>query len=295
MACYSPIAAYRDPVRGLVFSDFGRGDQILLPCGRCIGCRLERSRMWATRCVHEAKMHHDNCFVTLTYDDEHLPANGSLRYRDFQLFMKRTRKKFKRVRFFMCGEYGEQTSRPHYHAVLFGVDFPDRVPYCKGESGFMTYESKILAALWPHGMATVGDFSFETAAYTARYIMKKVTGEAALDHYAVGLDPETGEVLMREPEFAHMSLKPGIGASFFAQYGESDILNRDSVIINGAECSVPRYYDKILRRTDEARYLQIKDQRLLDNYRLRYDNTDTRLEVKRRVTEARVSFLKRKL
>ena len=117
MACYSPIKAYRDSSGTLFFHSKVGTNIIKLPCGQCVGCRLERSRVWAARCVHEAQMHESNCFITLTYMDNPV----SLDYRDFQLFMKRLRSKSgKRVRFFMCGEYGENNSRPHFHAILFG-------------------------------------------------------------------------------------------------------------------------------------------------------------------------------
>jgi hypothetical protein len=99
-----------------------------LPCGQCIGCRLERSRQWAMRCLHESSLYDRNAFVTLTYDDEHLPPGGSLNYPDFQRFMKRLRKNSKSpIRFYMGGEYGESTLRPHFHVCLFGYDFPDKV------------------------------------------------------------------------------------------------------------------------------------------------------------------------
>lgn len=124
MTCYHPIKAFRT-ASGVSFSELGRDDHlgdIELPCGRCVGCRLRRANEWALRVMHEAKLHPANCFVTLTYRDEDLPENGSLRHRDFQLFMKRLRKRAD-VRFYMCGEYGEQKLRPHYHACLFGVDY----------------------------------------------------------------------------------------------------------------------------------------------------------------------------
>ena len=181
------------------------------------------------RCVHEAKFHDVSCFVTLTYDDEHLPVGGTLVYRHFQLFMKRLRKSFPKARFFMCGEYGDNTSRPHYHAVLFGVDFRDRVPHARSGSGEVVYASALLSRLWQLGFASVGDFTFESAAYVARYVLKKVTGDLAAEHYR-SVDLATGEIVDRVPEFCHMSLKPGIGARWFEQYYDSDVRVRDSII-----------------------------------------------------------------
>ena len=151
MPCYSPVKGWLARVknasgkRSVVFSfRDGLSDRpCSVPCGRCIGCRLERSRMWAVRCVHEAQLHSRNCFITLTFDDAHLDKSGSLVKRDFVLFMKRLRKRFGRVRFFHCGEYGSQLSRPHHHACLFGFDFDDRVFY-KEKSGVRLYRSKAL-------------------------------------------------------------------------------------------------------------------------------------------------------
>ena len=120
-----------------------------LPCGQCIGCRLERSRQWAMRCLHEASLHDFNAFITLTYSDSNLPPGGSLHYTDFQLFMKRLRKRAGMpVRFYCGGEYGESgTVRPHFHACLFGYDFPDKVFYKKTGSGERIYTSKLLESV----------------------------------------------------------------------------------------------------------------------------------------------------
>ena len=138
MACYKPLRAWQCANGDVVFAELGRFDitrQLDLPCGQCVGCRLERSRQWAMRCLHEAKMHDRNCFVTLTYNNDNVPADRSLNYRDFQLFMKRLRFHFRGVpiRFYMCGEYGEDFGRPHFHACLFGLDFPDKTRISGGE------------------------------------------------------------------------------------------------------------------------------------------------------------------
>jgi hypothetical protein len=203
MPCYSPILAYhpRDgsASRQFVFkSSEGNGVTVKLPCGSCVGCRLERSRQWALRCMHEAKMHPENCFITLTYNDLHLPDDRSLNYEHFQLFMKRLRKMirdediraagdgvpfFRKVRFYMCGEYGEKLGRPHFHACIFGYNFPDRKFWQKTSSKSSLDRSAILESLWPYGYSSVGNVTFESAAYVARYIMKKVGGDAADEHY----------------------------------------------------------------------------------------------------------------
>lgn len=193
MPCYKPLDAWRPDissgVKKLIFQYNPKlcsspMPELQVPCGRCVGCRLERSRQWALRCIHEARMHKQNCFITLTYNDENLPADKSLHYEDFQKFMKRLRRKFgEGVRFYMCGEYGENLGRPHFHACLFGVDFADKKLWRKSPSGAFLYRSATLEQLWPFGYSSIGDVTFETAAYVARYIMKKITGEAAELHY----------------------------------------------------------------------------------------------------------------
>lgn len=188
MACYSPVTGYRakqpNPItkkRSVVFNtrDGVQDETVTFACGQCIGCRLERSRQWAIRCVHEASQHERNCFVTLTYDDKHLPADRSLKLRHFQNFMKKLRKKYGAgIRFFHCGEYGEKFRRPHYHALIFNHDFDDKILWSKNR-GSPLYISESLDSLWEFGFATIGDVTFESAAYVARYITKKVNGELA--------------------------------------------------------------------------------------------------------------------
>ena len=176
-----------------------------LPCGQCRGCRLERSRQWAMRCLHESSLHDQNSFITLTYDDAHLPEGGTLVYSDFQKFLKRLRKRVGvPIRFYMGAEYGEKFKRPHYHACIFGFDFPDRIYFKKTSSGEKIYTSKILESLWPYGHSSVGNVTFESAAYIARYCVQKVTGDKATEHYRVVT--EDGVVVDRVSEFNHMSL-----------------------------------------------------------------------------------------
>lgn len=287
MACYHPISAWHDRTTGSVdFSDRGRGDRIDLPCGRCVGCRLERSRQWATRIMLEAKAHDQTSFLTLTYSDEHLPNPPSLQYKHYQDFMKRLRRRTGRpVRFFMCGEYGSNTFRPHYHACLFGEDFSaDRYLWSVTSAGHPLYRSPLLEELWPLGNTLIGNLSFESAAYVARYILKKVTGDLAADHYA-WTDPDTGEVHQRTPEFCRMSLKPGIGATWYDKY-KSDVVTHDTVVINGVATKPPRYFDKLLKRSDPLAMEDAKDRRAFEGYGRRADNTDRRLADREEVTLA---------
>jgi len=257
--------------------------------------------------MHEAKMHRDNCFITLTYDDKKLPerpdgvppANISLYYEDFQLFMKRLRKHFAgaTIRFYMAGEYGENFGRPHFHACLFGIDFPDREPFSRTPSGATICRSKILEKLWPYGFSSVGNFDFKAAAYVARYVMKKITGDDADTHYEI-MDPETGEIYWRTPEFNKMSLKPGIGATWFEKY-KSDVFPHDHVIVNGKPVGVPRYYDKLYECSSTDNYCDLEvtiKKKRIDKAQLSLDdNTPDRLAVKEQVTLANLQRLKRKL
>lgn len=208
---------------------------IELPCGQCIGCRLERSRQWAVRCVHEASLWSDNCFLTLTYDDVHLPAGGSLVKKDLQDFWKRLRKAIypAKLRYFACGEYGSQFERPHYHACVFGWSPSDKKLYTI-RCGSRLYLSDIIAKCWPFGFHTIGDVSFDSAAYVARYVLKKINGDAADDHYCD-----------REPEYVVMSRKPGIAKDWILNF-YSDVYPHDYVVIrDNIKCRPPRYYDQV--------------------------------------------------
>lgn len=293
MACYHPITAYKCANGEVVFYEHQRYDihsALSLPCGRCIGCRLERSRQWAVRCMHEAALHEANSFVTLTYDDDHLPVRGQLEYSQFQRFMRRLRKHCAphQVRFFMCGEYGELNGRPHFHALLFNYDFPDQ-EYLKTENECKYYSSPTLSRLWPYGNSLIGALTFESAAYVARYTVKKVTGDLAAVHYR---REDADGVYQLQPEFGHMSLKPGIGQGFLAKY-RSDVYPHDFVVSRGFKAKPPRYYDKQLRRADPEALEQVKCAREVQGLTRWKDNTDRRLADREVVQTARAQFLRR--
>lgn len=298
MACYHPLQAYRLGDGSVTFRDNGAGDPLTLPCGQCYGCRLERSRQWAIRCMHEASLHEENCFITLTYDNDHCPSDRSLNYVDFQLFMKRFRKKFKdsTIRFYMAGEYGEKFERPHFHACIFGFNFPDRTIWKRTSSGSIIYRSKALEDLWTFGYSSVGDVTFESAAYVARYVMKKVNVSSATplhmrDHYET-TDFETGEIKERTPEFNKMSLRPGIGAGWIDKY-KSDVFPHDYIVLKGKEVKVPRYYDKRFEKTNPFDFEAVQLVRYLEAKDRAQDNTDERLQVKETVVKAKTRLLTR--
>ena len=170
--------------------------------------------------MHEASLHDENIFITLTYDDEHIPDDHGLRKRDFQLFMKRLRERYsgRTIRYYHCGEYGARTSRPHYHALLFGFSFPDQVHWSTRD-GYPVWKSDSLQTIWGLGQTEIGSVTFESAAYVSRYMLKKFKGDA---------ESKAAHYRGREPEYATMSLKPSIGKEWFEKFGtETYIIDRD--------------------------------------------------------------------
>lgn len=259
MTCYHPLQAWRSkfhsdngswPItfdRSQAFTDM----PVTVPCGQCIGCRLDRSRQWAMRCVNEAQLHDSSCFITLTYDNEHLPDDGSLNLEDITKFLKRLRFAIqpRKFRYFQCGEYGELLSRPHHHAIIFGFDFPDRWLFSVRD-GVRLYRSPLLERLWPFGFSTIGDVTFESCAYVARYVTKKITGERAEDHYQG-----------RKPEFITMSRRPGIGHDWCERF-VSDVYPRDLMVIRDSiKCRPPRYYDSIYDQIDPDGFKRVQSNR----------------------------------
>lgn len=220
-------------------------------------------------------MHKRNAFITLTYDDDQLPADNSISKREFQLFMKRLRKELgTRVRFFGCGEYGEKGGRAHYHGLIFGTDFRSH-PIQRGRSRARTYSSDLLSKVWPYGHNTVGPVNATTAAYCARYALKKLSGEQAADHY-LRPHPLTGELHQVQPEFALMSRRPGLGATWFDQF-KGDLYPSDFLIVDGKKRSVPIYYT---RKLQEDQQTKLKRARKRAAVRHRDNNTPERLAVR---------------
>lgn len=294
MQCFSPLTAWRLADGGISFVERGKNlvGEVRLRCGQCIGCRLNRANAWAVRCVHEAQMHEFNSFITLTYDEAHLPMHGSLHYPDFQAFMRRMRKRLKvPIRFFMCGEYGEQFDRPHYHALLFGVGFTDLRQSNSVYADRPIYRSPILESLWPFGMSTVGEVNLATAQYCAQYSVKKITGDKAHDHYS-RVDPATGEIVQVVPEFGRMSLKPGIGATWLAKFAP-DVFNWDNVVINGKVLPVPKYYDKVLTESHGKEFGEMEYGRQMRE-RDPHESSDERLAVKAVVAKARLNHYRQR-
>lgn len=267
MRCSHPLEAFqarypdKDGKRPVSFERPAFSYEVIsLACGQCILCRLEYSKIWMIRNMHEAKMHEESIFVTLTYREEQLPAGGSLVPRHFQLFMKRLRKHFgdRRIRFFMCGEYGDSFDRPHYHALLYGCDFDDKRLYSE-DDGYALFTSDTCDRLWSHGYCVFGDITPENAAYVARYSLKKVNGDGAIEHYS-RVCPIMGVEYQVEPEFALMSRRPGIGRDWYDKY-RKDTFDNDRVVVGGRVFGVPRYYDMLFEEEDPEAFAVIKENR----------------------------------
>ena len=243
--------------------------------------------------MHEASMHDDNAFITLTYDDENLPWDGSLNKKHFQDFMKRLRfhNPKKSIRYFHCGEYGEKLQRPHYHALLFNHDFADKTLWTTNE-GVHTYVSEELAKHWPWGFSTTGQVTWDSAAYCARYVTKKRTGKDSEDHYWRML--ATDLEVQLEPEYATMSLKPAIGKTWFDAYRD-DCYPTDYVTIKGKKLRIPKYYDKLLADHNDQELKAIKKYRRQKADNWRHECTPARLAEREECAHARLATLKRNL
>lgn len=328
MACTSPLQGYRTSIINPKTGKFGvtlnvkEGHydlpSIPIPCRQCIWCRLNTSREDAVRVMHEASLWEENTFITLTYAPEHLPPDGSIDPPAVQKFMKRlrdyicrkegcrieglydivTRKKIKcrklcrKIRSFGCAEYGEKKGRPHYHIILFNYDFSDK-ELLKVEKGFNYYKSDSLSKLWRFGHNVITDLTFESAAYVARYVTKKLTGLKEELYLTLG---DYGEILSEKlPERSvARSRRPGIGRGFLEKYF-SDVYPGDSVVIKRKgryiEVKPPRYYDRILEQQNPELFKEIKLRRLkLGEDR---DVDEDRLRVLQELYEIRFNLLKR--
>lgn len=283
MSCLYPLHAYdalspsRAPgePRRLVFLRLGQQppagfEELSVPCGQCIECRLQRSREWATRCMLEAEASSSVWFVTLTYDDNHLPVSYSVDSStgeafpvmtlvpdDLQKFIKRLRRFFsyrgctRPIRFFAAGEYGDQSFRPHYHLILFNLP-PFPLKYLKvSDFGDPYYTSPVFEKLWPFGNSLVAGASFKSCAYVARYCVKKLTGDAAKFYTDLGITPP----------FSRMSRRPGIGMQRFSD--DLEVFKYDFINIKssdgGIKAPVPRRYLQCLKEVDPILAEEIAD------------------------------------
>ena len=277
MNCFNPLEGYRNEDGQITFNkDSGIGSSIYLPCGQCMECRLERSRQWAIRCMHEAGTFEENSFITLTYNEENLPENGTLVKEDLQNFWKRLRKAIDpiKIKYFACGEYGLENDRPHYHAIVFGYDFgyqeqknreslrkygyeapeyeSDSIPrletFDNSQYG-KVYSSPWLESIWKKGFCTVAGVDFESCAYVARYVTKKINGQLAEEHYG-------GKI----PEFGVMSRREAIGKKWIEEFHE-EVANSNNIVYGHRTLKVPAYYDKWLEKHKPELFNEMKEKR----------------------------------
>lgn len=286
MPCYYPLPAvkingavrvlprtqqYIDAVREhkMTFNkETGELDEyFFVPCGKCIGCRLEHSRQWANRCVLESLDYPKDqlWWLTLTYNEDNVPRNedgaGTLVKPDLQLFIKRLRRHFdynygvQNIRFFACGEYGTKNWRPHFHVCLFGLPLLDAEIVGKNFRGDKFYNSETINKLWTNGYSYIGELNWQTAAYTARYCLKKWNNNTK----------ETYEKLNITPEYTVMSRRPGIAGGYYEKY-MPEIYEYDSIILpaqGGKPMDIrpPKYFDKKFAVDDPEKLIAIKEKR----------------------------------
>lgn len=315
MACFHPLKAFwRSASRDAITFDVNKSATKIsfqLPCGRCIGCRMEKARQWGLRCMNEAKCWPSNYYVTMTYNAEYMPPGGTVCLRDVQLFMKRLRKhcnssKDNPVRFFLGAEYGDDNRRPHYHALLFNVRFDDLRLHGYNGRGEPLYISATMSRLWgddkgTFGFCTLGAVTFESAVYCAKYALKQVklsehSTPAAREEWErryVVYDAD-GIVYERDREFAVMSRRPGIGAPYYEKFGK-EIRDHDNMVVNGRTVRPPRYYDTKSDVIDPARFAAVKKDRKRLAVLSKPDNTPERLDVKEKLAEIAASKQERKL
>lgn len=282
MACNKPLRGWVAPGGAIQFSPQGawQGQHMEVPCGQCMGCRLARTMSWSVRMMHEAKMHDRSCFVTLTYDNEHVPKDLSVDVTHLQKFFKdlRYHVKPKKIRYFASGEYGSideiqdpverikyiskygnaKLGRPHYHAIIFGY-WPKDSKALPSKNDYTWYESNELQSIWKNGFVTIGEVTDESAAYTARYTIKKLNASSEVDarfHYKG-----------RSREFGVMSRRPGIGQTFYEKF-KDELQNNYSVIQRGYEKALPRFYKEKFQQDDWRKYLNKKMDNII-KYRIK--------------------------
>lgn len=229
-----------------------------VPCGKCLGCREKKLQEWSIRCYHESKLYQFNTFITLTYNDENLPQDGQLRIDHWQKFMKRLRKRYgSGIRYFHCGEYGDKFGRPHYHALLFNFHFKDR-KLIKENNGVKTYVSQQLTNLWPYGFSAIGNVTLGSIMYVAGYVYKK---KKEVNNEYTYMD-ETGSLKTKQPVYATMSRRPGIGKIWYDKYNK-EVHTNGFLTINGRKYSIPSYYEKIFSVRNPDLYNVLLDKKRL--------------------------------
>lgn len=238
--------------------------------------------------MHERQMHEKSCFITLTYDEKHLPEGGTLVVKHGQDFLKKLRERFKgkKITYMICGEYGEQNQRPHYHLCVFGIDFDDKYHY-KTKNGIKHYRSPLLEEIWTYGNSDLGEVTFESAAYVARYVTKKITGPNAAKHYGT-----------KQPEYMHTSKRPALGKTWYEKY-KTDVFPSGNVVVkrNGGAIAMapPKYYKTLLERENQLEHAKqrAKNQNASRKMEAKGEQTHERLKTKKELKELKAKQLKR--
>jgi hypothetical protein len=247
VSCLYPIAGFRGKVnengkRPVVFRRSesyevypGEDIDVQVPCGKCEGCKADKAMSWAIRCYTESTLYNKNCFVTFTYDEEHCP--DELVKSHLQKVVRKIRDNGKEIRYYACGEYGSNTKRPHYHAVIFGQDFRDGREF---DIDNEYYSAPFLTEMWGKGNVVVGDFTMATACYTAGYVAKKIGSD--------------------DGSFQIMSRKPGIGFPWLLK-NYKDVIKTKSIIVEGKELPVPPQYIQWAENNMDNALLSVKEYR----------------------------------
>lgn len=285
--------------------------QIEIPCGRCVECRLEKSREWANRMILEMPYHSMTSFITLTYDDDHLPRryvyddktkldarlyDSSLVKRDLQLFIKRLRFSLPDVKisYYACGEYGDQTHRPHYHIIIFGYQPDDLKLYKITKRQETLYTSASLQRIWNKGYVIIGNVSWDSCRYVAGYVQKKLYGK----------DAEIYEQYNIVPPFSLMSLKPTIGKRYYDDH-KHEIMKYDEIFIKKGDkvlkVKPPKYYKRLYKQEYPDlynEYYQDSELKAIDNMSLKLNNTSKSYmdynKIREQNLQAKTNVLKRK-
>lgn len=298
MSCTQPVLAesYLCPATHLKAIRFKGADfvpNLELNCNKCPSCKLRKAKEWALRCWHESQMHEHNSYITLTYDDKHLPLYHDLDHRDFQLFMKRLRIKYpeKNYSFYMCGEYGDVTHRPHYHVVLFGYWPPDAI-YHRTQNKNRYFKSQELDKFWRCGFTDTSSVNYYSAGYVARYTLKKQLPKNDLQDRYIYTD-FNGETKVRKFEYVRMSTNPAIGLSWIKKYAEQTIRNNYILDPKGNPFPIPRYYNEYLASEVCSETAEKNADQRIETARASPDNTPERLAAKAICTLAKLKQLPR--
>ncbi len=288
MPCYRPLKGYRSPGGQIKFGRAGAWTDLptTVSCGQCIGCRMNDTLHWSIRIMHQTRMEEQSCFLTLTYDDYNLPKDQSLDLVHVQKFIKALRKQTRPFKYFLAGEYGDTTMRPHYHLCIMGEDFlDDRAHYTNTKNGDSLYKSPLVDKTWGKGSHNlIGELTQESARYVASYVNKRWRGPTAhLKYNVLFIEKDgTAKIHKLKPEFATMSRRPGLGSTWFDKF-HTDVYPSDEVILNGISRRPPPYYDILLERRNPTLSRQIKKERKISGNQNKEDNTAERLAVREMV------------